>query len=87
MNRRDKERYLTRDQVLHIKPLLMAGVARVAHRLANTSANYDGADHDQAIVAQVVRAFDMDIREQVRSILSVATRKYIPPKLYKHLPG
>lgn len=78
MNRRDRERYLTKDQADMLRPRLFAAVAKVTQRLVRSSATYEGSERDREVIFQCSQGFRTDMNEQVRHVLNERTAKYLP---------
>ncbi len=78
MNRRDRERYLTKDQMESLRPLLLAAVARVTLRMSMARARYHGSERDKEVIAECSEGFRYDMNEQVRAVLGASTRRHIP---------
>lgn len=78
MNRRNRERYLTKDQADKLRPLLLAAVAKVSLRMSQARAEYEGSDRDKEVLYQAAQAFRMDMNEEVRRVLALRTTRHLP---------
>ena len=78
MVRRQRERYLTRDQAETLCPLLLAVVAKVTKRMMNGRAVYRGSKRDNEVLLACSHAFRTDMNQGIREMLALRTRKYLP---------
>ena len=78
MNKRDRGRYLTKDQADNLQPKLLAGLATVCLRMSQSRAKFKESDEAMAIASQIVEGMRYDLNEAVIDVLGMNTRKHIP---------
>ena len=77
--RRERELRLTADQAAYVGKALNASVRRVVTLFAtHGSTKYEGHEHDQAIVRQVLDGIKYEMQRDLDDTLSRIIRRYIP---------